>query len=232
MLEKSARYSLLGCLICSLLIVGCDPNRQNSKDPGGANDAKPPTSNLNEELEAGLSKQFGMIQIPRGDISVLSAVDLGMTKPDPRNKLFPNEMLNGLEQLKQGGLIDYTVYEPSFGGDRTRVRVTVTPLKAAIDAADPSLSTSDALVIVTYKLAVSSIVKDVEYHHPALPQSDDFRLVVGTFKAIPRDLKRPEEMYKFRAMLKVNPFNKTYSFQIADVGSLDDDLWKTQNIPN
>lgn len=170
----------------------------------------------------------------------MSGLSSQMEQADLKNKRFPIQLLEGLEAWKEVGLIEYTEQKQSelalIGSMGTR-RFTVTPKQKAIDASDPTLSTSDVLYIPLGTCTVLSIVKDVEYQNPLLPQSDDFRLVVGTYRRSYNEFSRTQgasedEVFKFRALMKVNPFNQTYSFQGADWGNIDEDVWKTQNIPN
>src|ERR1039458_4441388 len=82
---------------------------------------------------------------------------------------------------------------------------------------------------------VRTIVKDVEYHRSGLPQSDDYRLVMGTYEVMPNAFGKgqglPQSVFKFRALIKLNPFNQTYSYAAGDWGKVDADVWQTQNVP-
>ena len=81
---------------------------------------------------------------------------------------------------------------------------------------------------------VQTIVKDIEYHNPNLSQTDDFRLVMGTYEDKPTDFGKSQAgeygVFKFRVVIKLNPFNQTYSYVTGDWGKIEADDWLTQNI--
>lgn len=193
------------------------------------------------EIETGLKKQFNYLKIPCGEILIMSGLDSQMESPNLKEKKFHINMLKALDKWKGAGLVTYAEKEQSdlamIGNMGTRF-FTVTPLQKAIEASDPKESSPEILYIPLGECKVISVVKDMKYSNPNLPQSDDFRLVVGTYsRSYSKFLTELEghkdaEIFKFRALLKLNPFNQTYSFQFADWGNPDDDTWKTQNIPN
>ena len=193
-----------------------------------------------EVIETGLTKQFNYLGIPRGKVQVMSAMSSQFEAADLKNKRLPIQFLKAMEAWKEAGLIEYTELKQSdldlMGNMGTRI-FTVTPTQKANDAGDPKESDSAWLQIPIGQCKVLSVVKDVEYHNPKLPQSDDFRLVVGTYERSFNDFAKAggagtNEIFKFRALLKVNPFNQSYSFQGADWGKIELDKWETDRISN
>jgi len=214
--------------------VPSDITKKNKKEAIDASNSIP----YKAEIEAGLTKQFNYRFIPIGQIQIMSDVTSKVEEPDSKRKRFRNTMLKALEMFQEAEMI---VYKELRQGEMdliksmgTRVFV-VTPLKKALDASDPKESNPDLLAIQIGNCEILSIVKDIEYQSPLLPQSDDFRLIVGTYKRSFNGIGREggggdDEVLKFRALLKFNPFNQTHSFQTADWGDIKTDVWKTANV--
>jgi hypothetical protein len=194
-----------------------------------------------EELERGLAKQFNYLPIPRGDIQIMSGLSSQMESANMKAKRFPDKYLEALQACEKEGLLKFTETPQSqldqIASMGTR-KFTVTPTALAVNAADKKLSDHDWIYIPLGTCRVKTVVKDMEYRHPALAASDDFRLVVGTYERSYNDFAKrlgeasKPETFKFRALAKVNPFNQTYSFQIADWGNIAEDAWQSANIPN
>ena len=83
---------------------------------------------------------------------------------------------------------------------------------------------------------VLSVVRDTTYASPSLSQSEQFRLVLGTFEKAPTTAwlalhpDAEKQTYRFRALVRVDPFTKSYEFVRADVGLFARDLWLTNTI--
>jgi hypothetical protein len=189
-------------------------------------------------IEAGLTEQFNVLTIPSGEIQIMSAMSSQFESPDVKRKRLPNQFLEALKAWQEGGLVTFVEIKQSelelIGSTGTR-KYTVTPTKKALDASDPKKSDSDWLQIPIGQCKVLSVVKDIEYRNPKLPQSDDYRLVVGTYERSYNEFAKAggagsNEVFKFRALLKVNPFNQSYSFQGADWGKIEVDEWETQTL--
>ena len=108
----------------------------------------------------------------------------------------------------------------------------------AISLRDEKHSDTHWLGIQCGACKVQTIVKNIEYHASPLPQSDDYRLVVGTYELKTTNFTKSAEgiggedgVFKFRALIKLNPFNQTYSYVTGDFGKVDADGWQTENIP-
>lgn len=190
-------------------------------------------------IEKGLTKQFNYVGIPRGEIQIMSGLSSQFESPDMKRKRLPIQYFEAIKAWQEAGLLTYSEIKQSeldlIGSTGTR-KYIITPLQSAIDVSDPEESDADWLQIPLGQCTVLSVVKDVEYHNPELSQSDDYRLVVGTYRRsynkFSKDSGAPAEdtTLKFRALLKVNPFNQSYSYQYADWGEIDSDKWETENI--
>ena len=151
-----------------------------------------------------------------------------MEGTDIKNKRFTLEYLQFLGSCKTEGLIELTEQKQSelaMAGNMGTRLFTSTWTPKAISMRDTANSDNDWLRIPLGSCKIKTIVKDIEYHHPNLPQSDDFRLIVGTYErtcnTFGKEQGVKDEVFKFRALIRANPFNQTYSYQTADWGALD-----------
>jgi len=110
----------------------------------------------------------------------------------------------------------------------------------AKDLADPNRSNDKELKIRLGTRTVIQIIKDEPFKHPSLPKSDDYLLCVGAYRFEPTEIGKESykamghelfTKYKFRAVIKFNPFTNSYSFVTSDWGYLDKDNWESKNIP-
>jgi hypothetical protein len=191
-------------------------------------------------LEDGLTKQFNYLSIPQGSVQIMSDLSSGVESADLKNKRFPSSYLKWLTDAKRDGLLDEMTEQQQsqlnfIAGMGTRV-FRVSASKTALAAADKALSNADYVQIPLGTCRVKSIIRDTPYQHAGLPQGEDFRLILGTYVREYNSFAKKygssgKEEFKFRAVLKVNPFNHTYSFQGADWGNVSEDDWKTSNVP-
>ena len=190
------------------------------------------------ELERGLELQFEYLSIPQGQIQIMSSLSSRAESANMRNKQFPAPFLETLKMLETEGLVKLAELKQSqldmVGNMGARI-FTVVCTPKALDMSDKAKSDDNFIQIPFGSCKVKTVVKDVEYHQPSLPQSDDFRLIVGTCEMTYNDFGKKmlakDQLVKFRAVLKVNPFNRTYHFETADLGGIDADDWPTNNIP-
>jgi len=195
-------------------------------------------SQIEHVIENGLENQFNYMSIPRGEIEIMSALSSEMEKSDWSRKRFKNSYLDNLKGAAERGFLSYKEHTQSSLESIGRMGAktfTVTPSDKALQAKDEERSNDDWVKIKFAECEVTKIVKNVEYSHPTLPQSDEFRLVVGSYKRIPTAVAKDyEELetkeFKFRALVKVNQFTGEYHFRTADWGLIDEGEWKTNRI--
>ena len=115
--------------------------------------------------------------------------------------------------------------------------VTVTPTTVAWEARDQKLSTTNLLFIRTANCKVKKIIRDTPYESEYLSKTEQYRLVLGTYERIPTEFVKTlghdgvkTKEYKFRALLKLNPFNDHYTFVAGDWGIIEEDGWHTSNV--
>jgi hypothetical protein len=231
-----------------LILVSCSKKDVGSADSGQATmnvqQAKSAAKEIpyKSVIERGLTLQFDYLNVPQGEFAADKemAIDIaklnGATLP-VRSDAYADLLLS----LEKQGLItiekvqDITV--EAWGRHLRDFKIKPTPKTLAL--CDKRYSDTNYCRIASGICKVKTIVKDVEYHNPNLPQSDDFRLVMGTYEDTPTDFGKSQEaigqanfgMFKFRAVVKLNPFNQTYEYVTGDIGKIDADSWQTQNIP-
>lgn len=229
-----------------LIIIACDRKPESPTDVNTTNKREAKTAAkaipYKSEIEEGLTKQFNYIKIPLGKIEVMSARSSEWNEDDWQRKRFRNGMHGSLSRWQTLGLIRASAQpkDDSYAIAGTK-KYVISPTQMALEASDEKLSTEDYLFIKTGNCTIKSIVKDTEYNHPKLPQSEDFRLVIGTYRRVLNDFIRSltgeqetlgsDEVFKFRVLIRVNPFNQTYSSHLVDWGYLDKDGWESDNIP-
>ena len=192
---------------------------------------------LREEIARGLEDQFNVTSIPVGDVTIQYQF-IDPVEEDIARKRFKSGYVKTLKQYETQGLVQRQPQldaEKLLGESRT---FTITPTERARNARDEKLSTSDWLRIRDGTCEVSQIVRTAPYQSPRLPQSEEYRLVLGTYtnfptafgKALMKEKSPNSANFKFRALLKLNPFTKRYTFQTADWGDLQKDDWATHNV--
>jgi hypothetical protein len=229
----------LFALASALMICACGKNEKTEEQaPTDVSPAKSAAGEMSyrDQIELGLVKQFNYLVIPRGAIEILPHI-LNY-QADPKQKRFDDAYLEFLRQWQNLGVLTLTkTADKNYDlvGITVGQMFNVMPAPATTEAAD-KYSTPDWVGIPLARCRIRTVVKDIDYHDLRLPASDDFRLIVGTYEYSPTDFAKNHNfdetahIYKFRALVKVNPFNHTYSFQVADWGEIPEDDWKSSNI--
>jgi len=198
------------------------------------------------EIERGLTLQFDYVNIPHGIVEASKTLTgNGLIFKGKSLMGDPDEYMKFLLAAQKDGLItiektsdntDNGQFYGDFAGQKY-YNVAWTP--KALGLRDEKNSDADWLRIPLGACKVKTIVKDIEYHNPNLSQTDDFRLVMGTYEDKPTDFGKSQGatgivgefgVFKFRVVIKLNPFNQTYSYVTGDWGKIDADDWQTKNI--
>jgi hypothetical protein len=230
-------------LLLSILSSACD-RREDSKagvstETASIASARDDESMLREEIGRGLEEHLNVISIPSGEIEIMSGFSSQMEANNFQSKRFKSDYLSFLDSMKTNGLLTYAEKPQSALEEVGRVGAktfVVTPTELALKHRDPELSNADYVHLRIATCKVESIIRSTPYESPRLPQSEEYRLVLGTYycKGIPwvRDTipGGKDETFKFRAVLKLNPFTKRYTFQFADWGYPNEDGWKSNNV--
>lgn len=115
----------------------------------------------------------------------------------------------------------------------------VTPTEALLKVADQKLSTPKKLVVRVFNVTITSIVRDTGYAPSALSslsKTEEYRLVMGTLRSTPTKFAKdqnpaaPTEDGRFRALVTVDPFGKTFRFVTVDIAKDGGDTWLTHNV--
>ena len=251
--------SLLAVLL-ALLFSGCDRKKSSeatsTTESASIAAARADEDALRAEIGKGLEAQFNVLQLPVGDIEIMSAV-LARDYPHDNfeQKRFRPSYVNFLAIMKQADLLAYVEKQvpprDDFDIRRNGGRVLiVTPTVRARQHADSELSSTNSVVARIAKCEVQSIVRNSPYNAPRGSETEEYRLILGTyrgarypwftemfhagknafrFNGIETIVADDNKEYKFRAVVKLNPFTKRYIFQIADWGDPKKDGWETNN---
>ena len=242
------KLNLIISIMTLLVLASCSRKEAGSTNSGQATmnvqQAKSAAKDIPYQvvIENGLTLHSDYLNVPRGEFTADKemAIDTaklnGVTLP-----VSSDAFADSLSTLEKEGLImlekvdDTTV--AAWGRHLRDYKIQPTP--KTLSLCDKKYSDTNCCRIQLGVCKIKSIVKDVEYHNPDLSQTDDFRLVMGTYEDTPTDFGKSQEAigqasfgaFKFRAIVKLNPFNQTYEYVTGDIGKIDADSWQTQNIP-
>ncbi len=229
-----------------LVFSSCDRKQPSESgatiEKSGIASARNDESMFRSEIEKGIEEQFNVMQIPLGVIHIMDDLRSRTENNDWEERRFKEDFLNYLNYLSQKGFItlnehknEQSVSDAIFRGREKTF--TVTPTEKARQAADSGLSKDQLITIRSGICKVLEIVKMGPYESLALPQSEEYRLILGTYKIDPTKVLREMEpdvgespVLKFRALLKLNPFTKRFTFVTADYGDPEKDDWETSNV--
>ena len=178
--------------------------------------------------------------IPDGPAEIISAL-MSRTEPDDTARhRFGQYVRFALDRWQQAGALTYSERPQSsldamgrFGA----VTIDVRPGPQLRDAADKQRSGSGYLVVPVADCTIDQIISDSAYHSSALPTSEQYRLVLGTFRKQSRPIglllggNQQDTVLKFKALLKYDPFTKSLKFVTADIGTIGADGWQSSNVP-
>lgn len=193
------------------------------------------------EIERGLTLQFDYMNIPHGEVEFSKTLTGNGLRIEGKSAVDDlDKYMEFLLEAQKNGLItiektsDNTDNGQFYGNFLGQKDYNVAWTPKALDLRDKKNSDADWLRIPLGACKVQTIVKDIEYHNPNLSQTDDFRLVMGTYEDKPTDFGKSQAgeygVFKFRVVIKLNPFNQTYSYVTGDWGKIEADDWLTQNI--
>lgn len=230
-------------LLLAALNSACDrqaPVEVNtSTESASVASARADEGNIRAEIETGLEQLFNSRIIPLGTVEILSQVGGQMERADWAQKKFDSQFLVYLEDLKAKGLATLAEKKQSeleavvSAGSRF-FHVEATDFARL--HLDPNCKIPEQVACLIGKCQILEIIRNTPYQSRNLPATEEFRLVLGTYhvESIPwsKDLfpEYGEKDYKFRAILKFNPFTKNYSFVTADCGEISKDEWSGNNI--
>lgn len=211
----------------------------------GASCSSKPSALYVETLEQGLESQRAFMQYPRGHVRIMSSFSSQMENDDWERLSFRAYYLSTLQYAQQRGLLNLSERRQSaletIGNMGTRFFL-VTPTDKLLQLQDTMHSSAKRVAVRCSTIKVTGILKDEEYKFPGRNSAtgDEFRLVLGTFRqtqtqqgdvVVPRPPGVPESVdLKFRAIVQFNPFAKTYTYVIADVGTPQEPGWATTNV--
>ena len=148
------------------------------------------------EIERGLTLQFDYMNLPQGVIDPHGYYAKGELASAVQSPLLLNgkvltqdsdQYMKFLFAAQKDGLLTVKTFSDN---NQERYNVRWTP--KAIALRDQKYSDANWLRIQSGVCKFQTIVKDVEYHNPNLSQSDDFRLIMGTYEIKPNDFGKSQ----------------------------------------
>ena len=238
------KLNLFTALLVSALATSCDRKKPSESttavESTAVSAARTDEDMLRNEVARGLEELIHHTMIPVGDIEIMGGLSSQMHANDWDNRRFSADFLGYLQFCEEKQLVSFRQQQQSDLAAIGRMgaqTVTVTPTDRAKKAANPKVSTDKILKLQYETCKITQIVRSAPYQSPTLSQSEEYRLVLGTYRTTPTTLKKelmpdvgelPER--KFRALMKLNPFTKRYVFVTADWGMPEREEWMTQNI--
>lgn len=230
-------------ILFSFVALSCD-----KKKPSGANSAVENTAvsaartdedMMKAEISQGLEAALNVLEIPVGELEIMSDANSQTENYDFANKRFTAGYYQWLKMFETGNLITITEHQQSETNVTRRKgarMVTVTLTEQAIKKRDPKLSANGCVIIRDGSSIVQQIIRSAPYQSPRPSQSEEYRLVLGTFQSQRSEFTRSffgpwkDGEHKFRAVLQLNPFTKRFKFIAADWGIPQDDGWVSHHI--
>ena len=214
-------------LVLLALTLGCSRG-----DDAGSGD-------IGRIIASGLYRDYNVGQVPDGQIEIMSGLSASVEGSDFAARRFAPAHLEFLRSWEQRGLLALREHSQSsleaIGrmGART---FTVTPTEQLRSIADPTLATDGYLMIPLGSVTIEQIVSDAIYQSPALSASEQWRLVLGTYRVKPTEIANEaassteDHTYRFKALLKFDPFTNTFTYVAADFGRVGETEWLTQRV--
>ena len=212
-----------------MLFVGC--SRRATKptiDPGSVP--------YRGALEAALSEPGGTYSIPLGEVQI-SEVE----RPQGDQNVLGAHWLGVIHGARKKNLIEFSEVAPLKKASDCpdhRVRTfSIRPTERLLALADKSKNRPNMAQITIFRAEITEIAQDILYEGPLARVNDEHRLVVGKYRWSPTE--ECQELHaglaqavdsRFRAVLKIDPFNRTYSVLAKDSGLVDQESWTTAHV--
>lgn len=189
-------------------------------------------SNAKKIIEEGRNKEY-ILYAPTGDIRVAIISD----EANPKNKLFSKKGMDSFKVMEKIGLLSITEKNGrcEIGRECYVINLTEKGKKVNVGA--------DELGFYLFRIGevkISKIVKNTEYKPTLnLNSSEEFRLVLCVGDFFPTEVGKQfysitgeqlHKQYKFKVLLKYDPFKEKYLYVKTDWGYLDKDGFKTNRI--
>jgi hypothetical protein len=193
-----------------------------------------------EIIAHGLARAFNTYMLPDGEITILSALNAQLERFDPARRRYPPAFFTTLERLANAGFLTIQDFgeTPPPGGFGTGFDrpITVVPSEKLRALADSTTGPGGFLFVPAAEVSIDRIVLDTAYHATGLSESEKHRLVLGTYRVKPMNVLPVNEgpdtarAYRFKALLRYDPFSKRWIFLNADYGLLSQTGWASEHI--
>jgi hypothetical protein len=222
--RKSGGFPSSVCVVLRggllLLFIACSDARQGGSD-------------VRRIIEDGFDKQYAYTYIPIGNVTILGGASEMLDGTDFAKKRLSAADLRIYREYEKAGLLTIREDKPVSALDeigRLGNRFIEVIPSETLRAVDDSTNGRDGyLAIRTSKMRIQSIVRDTAYAPPGMSQTEQYRLVLGTYKSTetetalrvyqttnPKSKATPQFMMHFKALLKYDPFTKQWVYVTGD----------------
>jgi hypothetical protein len=237
--NTSIVVKVAAALLAMALLASCNRKGEEqttvSENPAVAA-ARADEALLRNVISAGLAYEYNAVLIPAGKVRVVSPKSHGTNAITPDHDDYPNmvfreEAMGRFQQQMKAGLVTLVDKGYEYPYDT----FIATPTALALKHRDGTHSTLRYCVILASSCQVRQIIKTAPYRSGRLPQSEEYRLVLGSYFRAEEEWFRAlspttDKEFKFRAVLQFSPFTKKYTYLFGDWGELTENEWKTHNV--
>jgi hypothetical protein len=229
------KTNTLTLIACALSFAACN----EVKAPKGT-DHKSYTEILNE----GITMAQGYASFPQGEVTIMSGLASSMESGDAAQMRFPIQYLEHLQKAERDGFVTLVEKQQDalqqIGNMGARF-FTVQGTQKLLSMADKDKSSDQWTQVHISRFKILEILSEAPCKLRRSTPGDEFRLIVGRLEDTPTDNAKTlgagyctteRQELKFRAILQYNPFNKEYSYVVADVGLSDQTGWQTNHVAN
>lgn len=197
--------------------------------------AIPPLSDSDAKIvvEAGINIGY-LLYAPTGIIKVKMP---GTGGPDAENKEFSVNTFKIFQDMEKIGLLSIGGGDADYSSLKYTYNINITDKGNKVK---DKIDDKGFYWFRTATLKVNKIVKNVEYKQPLGATNDEFRLIMGIYDFYPTDMGKEwfplrtkdkiVKQYKFKALVKYDPFQSKYLYVKRDWGYLDKNIFETHNI--
>lgn len=223
-------------LICLAILLTCLVACDQSESSKGAN-PKPYLTVLEEGLT-----EHGFDLFPQGQIEITSGLSSAMEsgggwsmRSRLQNEIYLKYFLQDAEKQGLLNLAEKQQRSPGQIAMGSRFFM-VTATEKLRQMADPKKSDEKWLAVQRGTIKVLKIISEEPCKLQQATPGDKFLLVMGLISQTPTKVFSPKDgtvkrqELKFRAILQVNPFDKSYKFLTSDIGNPSEHDWFSNHV--
>lgn len=198
------------------------------------------------ELMEAVNRQIvgeNTVLIPIGTIEVMNVFESGLQTTQTSDTIYTQERFKALSLYEQLGLAQIRKIpqdELTFFRDGARIQYISSLTDKGRAATKPCSTNFAGLLLADAK--VSKVFQVNRFTNPNYSASETCVIALLTYDYFPTEIGRQyyslipdmpplRDKYKGKALLKYNPFTNTYRCEKLDWGHVDEEFWRSGNIP-